>query len=95
MGRDDQILLEFFELKNDFAFFWSLSRLFLPTYFVKCRRTLLELNFEGPYPSSEREVKFRCCFTYSIKREIRHFHAVVVQKRAKVVVFLIKPIGLF
>ena len=34
--------------------------------------------------SSEREVKFRrCLFTYFIKREIRHFHVVVVQKRAK------------
>ena len=30
--------------KNEFAFFQSLSQLFLPTYFVKCRRTLLELN---------------------------------------------------
>ena len=25
----------------------------------------------------------RCLFTYSIKREIRHFHVVVVQKRVK------------
>ena len=31
-------------LKSEFAFFHSLSQLFLPTYFVKCRRTLLELN---------------------------------------------------
>ena len=70
--------------KNEFAFFQSLSQLFLPTYFVKCRRTLLELNFKGPYSSSEREIKFRrCLFTSSIKREIRHFHVVVVQKRAK------------
>ena len=44
----------------------------------------MELNCEGPYPSSEREIKFRrCLFTHSIKREIRHFHVVVVQKRAK------------
>ena len=62
----------------------SLSQLFLPTYFVKCRRTLLEFNSSGPCPSSGREIKFpRCLFTYSIKREIRHFHVVVVQKRAK------------
>ena len=26
-------------------------------YFVKCRRTLLELNYlEGPYPSSEKPI---------------------------------------
>ena len=48
------------------------------------RRTLPELNFYGTYPSSEREIAFRrCSFTYSIKREIRHFHVVVVQKRVK------------
>ena len=59
-------------LKSEFALFQSLSQLFLSTYFVKCRRTLMELNCEGPYPSSEREIKFRrCLFTHSIKREIR------------------------
>ena len=62
----------------------EISQLFLPTYFVKCRRTLLELNSLGPYPSSEREIKFRrCLFTSSIEREIRHFHVVVGQKGAK------------
>ena len=51
---------------------------------MKCRRTLLKLNFKGPYPSSEREIKFRCClFTSSIKRQIRHFHVVVVQKQER------------
>ena len=71
-------------LKSEFAFFQSLSQLLLSTYFVKCRRILLELNSEGRFPSSEREIKFRrCLFTYSIRREIRHFHVVVVQKRAK------------
>ena len=71
-------------LKSKFAFLQSLSRLFLPTYFVKCRQTLLKLNSRGPYPSSEREIKFRCCFfTFSIKRKIRHFHVVVAQKRQK------------
>ena len=50
----------------------------------RCRRTLLKLNFKGPYPSSERELKFRrCLFTSSIKHEIRHFHVVVVQKRER------------
>ena len=33
-------------LKSEFAFFQSLSPLFLPTYFVKCRRTLPKLNFK-------------------------------------------------
>ena len=71
-------------LKSEFAFFQSLSQLFLPTYFIKYRRTLLELNSEGPYPSLQREITFRrCLFKYSIKREIRHFHVVVVQKRVK------------
>ena len=71
-------------LKSEFAFFQSLYRLFLPTYFVNCRRTLLKLNFKGPYSSSEREIKFRrCLFTSSMKREIRHFRVAVVQKRER------------
>ena len=51
----------------------------------RCRRTLLKLNFKGPYPSSERELKFRrCLFTSFIKHKIiRHFHVVVVQKRER------------
>ena len=37
----------------------------------------------GPYPSTKRKIKVSCfLFTSSIKREIRHFHVVVVQKRA-------------
>ena len=72
------------ELDSTQSCYHYLSQLFLSTYFVKCRRTLLEWNSEGPYPSSEREIQFRrCLFTYSIKREIRHFHVVVVQKRPK------------
>ena len=71
-------------LKSESAFFQSLSQLFLPTYFVKCGRTLLEVNCQRPYPSAERETKFhRCLLTFPIKREIRHFHVVVVQKRVK------------
>ena len=61
-----------------------IAQLFVPTYFAKCRRTLLGLISWGPYPSTEREIKFRrCLFTSSTKSEIRHFHVVVVQKRAK------------
>ena len=60
------------------------NKLFLPTHFVKCRRTLLELNSQAPYPSTVREIKFcRCLFTSSIKREIRHVYVVVVQKQAE------------
>ena len=71
-------------LKKWICFLQSLSQLFLPTYFVKCMRTLLELNSKGPYPSSERATSFcPCLFMYSIKREIRHFNVVVVQKRVK------------
>ena len=70
-------------LKSEYAFFQSLSRLFLLTYFVKCTRTLLNLNSKGPYSSSESEIKFRRCFFTFIKYEIRHFHVVVVQKRQR------------
>ena len=51
------------------------SRQFLLAYFVKCMRTLLEWNFQEPYPISERKRKF-CCglFTSYIRHEIRHFH---------------------
>ena len=54
-------------LKSELAFFQSLQRLFLPIYFVKCRRTLQKLHFKSLYPSSwEREIKFRrCLFTSS------------------------------
>ena len=56
----------------------------IPTHFVNCRRTLLKLNFKGPNSSSEREITFRrCLFMSSIKRKIRHFHVVVVQKRER------------
>ena len=71
-------------LKSDFAFFQCFSRLSLHTYFVKYRGTLLNLNSKGPYPSSEREITFRrCLFTFSVKRESRHFHVVVGKKRQR------------
>ena len=50
----------------------------------KCKQTFLRLNSKGPYPSSEREIKFRrCLFTFSIKRKIGHLHVVVVLKQQK------------
>ena len=69
-----KVCLRSFSLYSDYSY----------KNFVKCRRTLLKLNFKGPYPSSEREIKFRrCLFMSSIKHEIRHFHVVVVQKRER------------
>ena len=38
--------------KKEFTFFQFLWCSFKLTYFVKCKRTLLELNFYQPYPSS-------------------------------------------
>ena len=47
--------------------------------FVKCWQILLELNFKGLYRSSKKEKESRCLvLTFSIKREFRHFHVVVV-----------------
>ena len=42
------------------------------------------LNLKGPYPSAEKK-NFCAVFTYSIKhvREIRKFHAAVVQRWLK------------
>ena len=70
--------------KSEFAFFQSSSGLLQVTNFVKCRRTLLKLNSLEPYPSSERERKFRrrLCIS-SVQREIGHFHVVVVLWRQR------------
>ena len=86
----------------------SLDYVFLCTYFVKCRRTLNGVEFQGTISKfkSEKNNKFRCClFTLSIKCKIRHLHIGVVQKwqrnakikawcTCKVVVLLINPIVL-
>ena len=54
-------------LKSVFALFQSLSQLLPPTYFVKCSRTLQELNSKGPFyggggqvgaPITQTSVKF-------------------------------------
>ena len=39
-------------IKSEFTFFHSLSWLFQLAYFVKCKWTLLELNFYRPHPNS-------------------------------------------
>ena len=48
---------------------------------VKCWQISLELNSKGLYQISGKE-KENCCFVFpsSTKREIRHFHVVVVQR---------------
>ena len=69
---------------SEFAFLQCSSRLLQVTNFVRCRRTLLKLNSWEPYPSSETERKFcRLLCTSSVKREIRHFHVEVVQRRQR------------
>ena len=51
---------------------------------VKYWQFLLELNFKRLYRSSGKEKGSRCLvFTSSTKREIRHFHVVVVQWRQR------------
>ena len=55
--------------KSEFAFFQYLSRLLLLTHFVKCTRTLPNLNSKRPYSSSESEVKFRrSLFTFPMHK---------------------------
>ena len=63
-------------LKSEFAPLQTLSRLF---QFVKCCQIFLEFNSKGLYQSSGKE-KESCCLVFpsSTKREIRHFHVVVV-----------------
>ena len=66
-------------LKSEFAPLQTLSRLF---QFVKCCQIFLEFNSKGLYQSSGKE-KESCCLVFpsSTKREMRHFHVVVVQWR--------------
>ena len=76
--------------KMNSPFFQTLSRLFQFTENVKCGQISLELISWGPDSSLERARKIRRgLFTFSINREIRHFH---VWCTCKVVVLLIKPI---
>ena len=71
-------------LKSEFAVLQSLSRLFYLVYFVKYWQMFLELYSEGLYQSFGKE-KESCCLVFwsSIKREIRNFHVVVVQRRQR------------
>ena len=65
---------------------FSVSIVIIPTriaYFVKCKQTLLELNFYQPYPSSQRERKFwHSLCTFFTKREIS-LHVRTHEKNSK------------
>ena len=71
-------------LKNELALPSFLWRLFHLVQFVKCGHIFLELNWKGLYQSSGKE-KGSCCLVFpsSTKRQIRHFHVVVVQLRLR------------
>ena len=71
--------------KNQFAFFLNLSRLFQSGENVTCRQISLKLIPWGPPSSLERERKL-CGHSFtasSMKREMRHFHVVVVQRQQR------------
>ena len=56
---------------------------FIPTL-LSILQIFLELNSKRLYQSSGKEKESRCLvFTSSTKREIRHFHVVVVQRRER------------
>ena len=48
-------------LKSEFAFFQSLTRLFILTYFVKCSGSL-DLNSKGPYSTSTSQMEIFLVF---------------------------------
>ena len=72
------------QFKSEFAPLQTLSHLFHLVYFVKCWQMFLELNSERAV-SKFRKRKESCCLVFpsSTKREFRHFHVVVVQRRQR------------
>ena len=68
-------------LKSEFALFQSLSRLFQLADVVKCRPILPWVDFLGITSESKKTGRKFCrrWITSFVKREIRHFHAVVVR----------------
>ena len=72
---DDEDGSEKVNFKMSSPFFQTLSRLFQFAENVKCGRISLELISWGPDSSLERARKVRRrLFTFSINRELRHFH---------------------
>ena len=71
-------------LKSEVALPQTLSRLFHLVQFIKCWQFSLQLNSKRLHWSSGKEKESRCLvFSSSIKREIRHFHVLVVQWRLR------------
>ena len=71
-------------LKSEVALPQTLSRLFHLVQFIKCWQFCLELNSKRLHWSSGKEKESRCLvLSSSIKREIRHFHVLVVQWRLR------------
>ena len=69
---------------RELALLQNLLGLFHLVQFVKCWQIFLELNSKRLYQSSGKEKESRCLvFTSSKKREIRHFHVVVVRGRQR------------
>ena len=70
--------------KSKVALLQTVSRLVHLVQFLKCWQLFLELNSKRLYQSSGKE-KESCCLVFpsSTKREIRHFHVVVVQRRLR------------
>ena len=65
-------------LKIEVALLQTLSRLFHLVQFVKCWHLFLEVNSKRLNRSLGKEKESRCLvFTFSTKREIKHFHVVV------------------
>ena len=68
-------------LKSEFAPLQTLSRSFHLVYFIKCWQMFLELNSKGLYQLNSKGLCF--VFPSSTKREFRHFHVVVGQRRQR------------
>ena len=68
-------------LKNEFTLLQTLLHLFQLIQFIKCWQIFLELNSKRLYQSSGKEKEsHRLVFTFSTKREFRHFHIVIMQQ---------------
>ena len=68
-------------LKSEFPPPQTSSHLFQLVQFVKCWQIFLELNSKRLYQSSGKEKEsHRLVFTFSTKREFRHFHIVIIQQ---------------
>ena len=68
-------------LKKEAALLQTLSGLFCLVQFAKCWQFVLELKFKDCMEVQEKKKKVMSssCVTSSTKREIRHFHVVVMQ----------------